>query len=289
MRVLPFFALLLVFASCDIIEAPYLDNPIAQIPADEQCVLLSEQTEPFTGTIVRKVMVEEMTGHQCGNCPEVGELIHSLKVNDFAGRMIVMSIHAGALSNPKSTGEKFNTDFRTQEGTELYNALNPFDVVPLGLVDRKDKIVGGGAYRTKIQQALDQAPEAGIRVFNCYQPDSARLTTVIDLKYLVGATANDHLAVYLIEDNIVDWQKDYRLADSDIQQYTHHDVLRGAINGVWGEPVSDQAIAADERFTKAYTFTLRAGWLPENCKVVAFLYDRTTNVVRQVEEAPVVN
>lgn len=289
MRVLPFLALLLAFASCDIIEAPYLDNPVAQLPADEQCVLLSEQAEPFTGTIVKKVMVEEMTGHQCGNCPEVGELIHSLKANDFAGRMIVMSIHAGALSNPKSTGEKFNTDFRTAEGTELYNALNPFDVVPLGLVDRKDRVVGAGPYRTRIQQALDRAPEAGIRVFNCFQPDSARLTTVIDLKYLVGATANDHLAVYLIEDKIVDWQKDYRLADSDIPQYTHHDVLRGAINGVWGEPVSDQAIAADERFTKAYSFTLRPGWKPENCKVVAFIYDRTTNVVRQVEEAPVVN
>ncbi|MDP5169914.1 MAG: Omp28-related outer membrane protein [Bacteroidia bacterium] len=286
LRLFPFFLLL---AGCDIIEAPYLDNPISALPADEQCVELAMQTEPFQQPIVRKVLVEEMTGHQCGNCPEIGEIIHSLKGGIFANKMVVMSIHAGALSNPKSTGDKYNTDFRTDPGRDLYNALNPFDVVPLGMVDRRDKIIGAGAYQSRIQQALDLAPEAGIRVFNCYNPDSLRLTTVIDVKYLVEGGENDQLAVYLIEDNIKDWQKDYRYADPDLQGYTHHDMLRAAINGTWGEPISTGPISPDSRFTKSYSFTLKAGWAPENCKVVAFLFDNDSKEVRQVEEAPVVN
>lgn len=281
-------SLLFLMSGCDIIEAPYLENPVSQLPADEQCIALAEATEPFQDPIVRKLFIEEMTGHKCGNCPEVGELIHQLKTSTFMDQLVVTTIHAGALSTP-SSASKYTTDFRTTEGNELYQSLNPFDVVPLGMVNRKDKITGAGAYQSKIEQALAEAPEAGIRVFNCFDADSLKLTSVIDIKYLVEGGDNEHLAVYLIEDKVIDWQKDYRLNDPDIPQYTHHDVLRDAINGVWGVPVSDEAITADSRHTKTYTFTLNENWNSVNCKVVAFVFDNESKEIRQVEEAPVVN
>lgn len=279
---------LFLLSGCDIIEAPYLKNPVSQLPADEQCIELSEATEPFQDPIVRKILVEEMTGHKCGNCPEVGELIHELKTNDYQNQMVVMSIHAGGLSTPSSSG-KYTTDFRTSEGLELYQSLNPFDVVPLGLINRTELITGAGAYRSKIEQELAEAPEAGIRVFNCFDADSLKLTSVIDIKYLVEGGDNEHIAVYLVEDKVIDWQKDYRLNDPDISQYTHHDVLRDAVNGVWGVPISEEAITADSRYTKTYTFSLNENWNSVNCKVVAIVFDNESKEVRQVEEAPVVN
>lgn len=281
-------SLLLVISSCDIIEAPYLENPVSALPADEQCIELAAATDPFEDPIVRKVLVEEMTGHKCGNCPEVGELIHAFKTGEFSDQMVVMTIHAGALSTP-SNADKYTTDFRTSEGQEMYQEMNPFDVVPLGLIDRTELITGAGAYQSKIQQALDQAPEAGIRVFNCFDADSLKLTTVVDIKYLVEGGDNEHVAVYLIEDKVVDWQKDYRLSDPDIAQYTHHDVLRDAINGTWGVPISDEPITADSRYTKTYTFSINENWNPVNCKVVAIVFDNDTKEVRQVEEAFVIN
>lgn len=288
MRQLSFIALLLLFAGCDIIEAPYLENPVSQLPADEQCIELANATQPFSDPITRKVLVEEMTGHKCGNCPEVGELIHDLKVNNFADEMIVMSIHSGALSTPSSSG-KYTSDFRTSEGNDLYGELNPFDVVPLGLINRDDLITGPGAYRSKIEQALSQPAEAGIRIFNCYDADSNALTTVIDLKYLIDGGSNEHIAVYLVEDKVIDWQKDYRLNDPDIEQYTHHDVMRDAVNGVWGEPISADPISAESLHQKVYTYQLNPEWNPVNCKIVAIVFDNDTKVVRQVEEVPVVN
>ncbi len=289
MRNLLLLITVVLCSGCDIIEAPYLDNPTAALPADEQCLILAEASDPFSEPIIRKVLVEEMSGHQCGNCPAAGELVHNLKKNTFAGQMVVITIHAGALSNPKSSGESFTTDYRTPEGNALYNELNPFDVVPLGLVERRDRIVGVGAYESRITQALQQVPEAGIRIFNCFEPDSLRLTTVIDVKYLAPGGENDHLAVYLIEDNIVDWQKDYRYSEPDLPAYTHHDLLRSAINGVWGEPISDEPISPDSQFRKSYSFDLKPSWNADNCKVVAFLYNRDSKVVRQAEEMPVIN
>ena len=288
MRQLLFLIVSFLFVSCDIIEAPYLENPLPSLPADEQCIELANASPPFTEPIVRKVLVEEMTGHKCGNCPEVGELIHTLKINDFAGEMVVMSIHAGALSTPSSSG-KYTTDFRTSEGNDLYGELNPFDVVPLGLINREDLITGPGAYVSKIEQALNQPAEAGIRIVNCFDADSATLTTVIDLKYLMDGGEDERLAVYLVEDQVIDWQKDYRLNDPDIQQYTHHDVMRDAVNGVWGEPVSSEPVTAESVYQKAYTYQLNPGWNPVNCKIVAVVFDHETKIIRQVEEVPVVN
>lgn len=289
MRLLRFLPLLLLFAACDIIEAPYYENPASQLPADEQCLADAAAAEPFSEPIRRKVLVEEMTGHQCGNCPEAGELIHTLKANTFPGQMVVVAIHAGALALPKSSGEKFTTDFRSSKGNQLYSQLNPFDVVPLGLINRDAIILGAGSYQSEITKALNESPEAGLRIFNCFDPDSLTLTSVVDIKYLIDAPASDRLILYVIEDNIVDWQKDYRFNEPDLPDYTHKSVFRDAITSVSGTEISSGAIAPDDTFTLSFTYQLNPGWDPTNCKVVAFIYDTENEIVRQAEEAFVID
>ena len=282
--------LAILLHACDIIEAPYLDNPKSNLAADEQCLEDAQQTDPFapgSPAIVKKVFFEEMTGHQCGNCPEATEKLHELKTGKYAGRLVAMAIHAGPLANVKSSG-KYATEFRTAAGNELYSGLNVFDAVPFGLIDRIEKGLGASTWETKVEQRMNEAPGAGIRVFNCFDPDSNKLTTVIDVKYLVDATENERITVYLIEDNIKDWQKDYRLSDSDIPDYTHHDVFRAALTNVWGEPLSTTAVTNGERFTKSYSFKLRDDYVAANCRIIAFVYNADTDEVRQVEEAPIV-
>lgn len=281
----------LLLPACDIIDAPYVERVASVIPSDSLCQIQAANTDPFgpgSPTIVRKLLLEEMTGHQCGNCPEVTELVHNIRNDKYPGRVVTIGIHAGPLAAVKSTGTRYRTEFRTQEGTQLYSEFNVFDAIPFMLFNRNTFGLGASQVETLTDEQLQLPAEAGIRIVNCYDEESRELTTVIDVKYLINATDKEFLAVYLIEDNIVDWQTDYNSVEHDIPDYIHHDVFRGSINGLWGESLSNEQVQSDNRFTKAYTIAIDEAYDVQNCKVVAFLHNFDTRIVRQVEERKVI-
>ncbi|GAB4426085.1 MAG: hypothetical protein OHK0039_43980 [Bacteroidia bacterium] len=287
-------AVALWFAGCDIIEAPYLDPEyLAQLPADEQCLIESKKTDPFgpgSPAIVKNVLLEEMTGHKCGNCPRASEVAYDLTRNVYPGRLFLVSVHAGPLAAFTPTASKYFTNFKTPAGDELFADLNNTNAVPFGMIDRVTTGNDQRAWQSQVEARLQEAPRAGIRIFNCYNPDSALLSTVVDVKYLADATATERLCVLLTEDGIVDWQTDYSAPNGspDIPDYVHHDVYRAAINGTWGEPLSDVQVNRDQRFTRSYSYRLPSHLDPNKCRVVAFVYRFDTQEIHQVEVLPVV-
>lgn len=80
------------------------------------------------------VLLEEFTGHRCVNCPEAIFLARDY-VQTYGEQLLLMTIHAGGLANPIE--EPFDTDFRTEVGTDIFNQFNPV-AVPTGMVNRKE-------------------------------------------------------------------------------------------------------------------------------------------------------
>lgn len=292
------FALTL-WSACDQIEAPYFDpEALAQLPVDEKCLLEAQQLAPFDpapGSVPKRVLLEEMTGHKCGNCPRASEMAYDLTRVQYPDRVYLVSIHAGPLANFTPTASKYFTNFTTEEGNTYFTTLNRANAVPYGLVDRIDQGTSHNAWPGFVAARLATEPMAALRVFTCFDPDSGRLGAVIDVKYFAAAPATERLAVYLVEDGIVDWQTDYSAPNGspDIPDYVHHDVLRGALNGTWGQPLRADTrgealpVTAGARFTHSYGYQLPAHVDPAKAKVVAFTYDFATQEVRQVAVMPV--
>lgn len=281
---------LLAVAACDIIEAPYLENTI-QLPTNEQCLIDAAANEPFPEgqTITKKVLFEEVTGHTCGNCPEQSEKAYDLSQNAKSGQMVLVYIHSGFFAKVKTTGDKYTTDFNTETGDEIDDYFNTAAAYPFGMVDRSTFNAGdANQWANDIDTRLQQPAEAGIRIYNCFDTDKSELTTVVDVKYLADAGTKEYVTVYLVEDKVKDWQKDYRLSPADVPDYTHHNVLRATINGTWGQPLTTESVQKDDRFTVSYSYTIPAGFDVTNCKVVAFVHDFENREVRQAEEAAVI-
>jgi hypothetical protein len=290
-RLLVLIPLLLALWGCDVIEAPYLDDEyLAQLPADEACLFDSQAEEAFPDgeSIEKMVLLEEMTGHKCGNCPRATEVAYDLYSNQFAGQVIMIGIHAGPLAGYSASDPKYFTNYTTPAGTEIYQTLNSVRAVPFGLIDRSESGTDASRWAAYVQSRLETPPTAGIRISNCYQTGDTSGSTVIDLKYLVSSSNSQFLSLLLVENDIVSYQKDYSAPNGspDIPDYTHHYLLRGAINGTWGQPVATEAIAVGDRFTFSYSFDLAAELDPANCYVVAMVYDETTGEVGQVAKAP---
>lgn len=251
-----------MFGACDIIEAPYNEKPIGP--------------PPDTTKYVRNVLLEEYTGHRCGNCPraaKVAESLHEL----YGDRVIIMRVHAGPYANTKGF---YSYDFRTPEGNE-------FDVFfgnsqagnPNGMVSRygysNNHILPEAKWESSISDLLDDDPRLSIEIEAVVDTSSKKITIDYKIKYLMDGSGDDNLCLFILEDNIINYQTDYSKDPTDIPDYNHSHVLRGSINGTWGEPLNAQGISEGDEFedTVNYTIPQDKDWVPSELSILAFVHD----------------
>ncbi len=109
--------------------------------------------------------------------------------------------------------------------------------------------------------------------------------------YVINDVSGDYnLVLCLIEDSIVDWQKNYsgggdpNYPDGDVSNYIHEHVLRDNINGSYGDNIISGAESSDTWVINTYSYNLDNLWDADRCHVLAFVHDATTNEVLQVAE-----
>ncbi len=264
----------MLFAACDIIEAPYMTD--------------REVDNGDTTEVVRKVLLEEFTGHQCPNCPEGSKVAEELKTY-FGDQLIILSIHAGWFARPLDG--TFSNDFRTDEGEELNDFFGCVHY-PIGMVNRtyyeNSRLLGPAAWGDAIASITELPPAFKMDVNLNYMPDNLLLDISVEVTSLINCQIDYQLSVFIIEDGIISPQRtnnpDY--PTGIIHDYEHNHMLRKAVNGTWGDRLNDDFFSHGDKFTKNYQLTLDNEWVPENCSVIAFVY-RTDNMeIHQVEIAP---
>jgi len=264
-------------SSCDVIEPPYEKNYVP--PQD-------------TSTYVRNILLEEYTGFRCGNCPRAAELAASLH-KYYGDRIIIMRVHAGGYSIPKGT--QYSYDFRNPDGN-LYDTFfgNSKAGNPNGLVSRygypADHINSESKWDGVIQQLMATKPMMTIELDATGDESTGGITIDYKVKYLEGGKQNHNLCLLVLEDSIITYQTDYRLTPQDIPEYVHMHVLRGSVNGSWGEPLNEAGIAKGDTFEKQVQYKIPDGkdWKMKNLSILAYVHDNgATYEVYQVQQVHV--
>jgi hypothetical protein len=273
-------AYVLCFSSCDKVKDPYN---------------ATGGGDTTTVVKVRKVLLEDYTGHKCGNCPDAAVTAQTIK-STYGERLVIMAVHAGFFANVGAV--PFNYNFKTTPGTDYDNFFgNGAAGNPNGLINRVDypastHIKNYGNWGTIVATLMAKAPDAYIEISNNYNSGTRVLNTTVNTEFLNMLTGTYKLVVLLTEDSIVKPQKFYVPA-KDSLTYVHHHVLRDAISSTsWGDVIATGSVAAGDTVVNTFIYTLPAtfpttsGIAPnENkCYVVAFVYDATTYEVIQVEE-----
>lgn len=250
---------LLLFSGCDEVEPPYKQN----------ITFNNKDT-------VRNVILEEYTGHLCVNCPSAAAQIHDLK-QIYGENMIVISVHAGFFAQTQSA--PFDYDFTTTTG-DAWN--NQFDIQsnPMGIISR---VNSGGKYKRNVSEwsfyvdsVINETPKLLMDLSTSYNTSNSEVQIDIEGTALKNLSGDYNLSVVITEDSIIKPQKnnDTLLGPTpEILDYTHMHVLRGSVNGPWGESYFTGPISAEAPLPqKQYKFQLDAEYKPEHCHVVAFIY-----------------
>lgn len=262
------------------------------------CDVIEPNERKQTGIIdtpskaIKKVLIEDFTGFKCVNCPQAAESGAQL-LDVYKDKVIIVAHHSGGFATP--FGTKYIVDLRTPIGEELFPIFVPSQAQPNGVINRRKY---NDAYEVThtdwaAKAAAGLAEKAGMTIE--LKPTFDTVTRILSvkatIKYLESGTKDHQLAMYLIEDSIITYQKDIRLpSPGDIPNYVQKHVFRSDIGntGAYGKQLSASAIAVGTTLEETFTLSFAGKiWKPEHCAVVGFVNNGTTKEVLQVEEAAV--
>jgi len=275
------------FTSCDVLEGPF----------DEKNVVVDTTAGPK-----RKILLEDFTGHTCGNCPCAAK--EALRLDTaFEGRIIIVATHVGFFAEPYTNGTKFRADYRTPAGEELNSTFSIDNQgLPQGMVNRKvvdgARVLSSTAWASAISPFvidtnLSKHPDASITLSASYNSANRTASVDVNSKYLNLGNSNHQLVVYVVEDSVINWQKFYASCggvDKEVPDYVHRHMLRGAVNSTWGDVLytSGTTIPVGTSINKSYSQVLDPSWNENHIYFVAFIQDNVTKEVIQVEEVKLI-
>lgn len=261
------------FFACDIVQKPYIEQ-------NGNC------GQDNLSVPIKKVLIEDYTGHKCGNCPEAHQKMEEI-IASYCDHVIPVDIHVGYFATP-SDGD-YSTDFRTQAGNDFNDFFgNDAAGLPNGLVNRTKYngtlILSPDSWTAALAKQLEEEPLLDVSISNSYDISARKISTKIDIEFLSKIKDNLMLSVWLVEDSIVDYQKNYSANPVDVPDYIHRHVLRASITPTWGENILNGQAELNQIIEKSFTFQLDNSFDENHCHIVAFVSKFDDKTILQADD-----
>ncbi len=250
---------------------------------NELPVEIPKFTPPETDKVV---LIEELTGVQCTNCPDGATVIRNME-QKYEGQVVSIAIHAGSLSDTMKTSKY---DLRCEDGIKLEKNWSylgkPAAAIDRVVFEEPDIPVSGyTSWQAYVEEEFKKDNVLSITTTTGYDSLTRELKVFVSVIPLVDLTGNFKLNVALTESHIIDAQK---LGDGSINQnYEFNNVLRDMLTPWDGQSIGS-GLKKDEIILKSFSYTLPEDenlWKPENIKVVAFVTGGEESDMRPVLNA----
>ncbi len=255
-----------------------INNPLK----DRETGTCGDETQPIP---IRKILVEDYTGHRCPNCPDAARIINEIH-DDYCDHIIPVALHVSFFAAPHEPD--FPEDFRTETGNtldEFYGISN--QGLPGGLVNRREfngsLVLGRDIWLSAVDVLYSKTPDANIVIESNYNNNDSSVTANITVEFLNNIEESINLGLYVTEDSIIAPQQD---GSDYVENYVHRHMLRKGLNGAFGEKILNSA-NKDDIFEKTFTFKIDKNWNIKHLELIAFLSKNTDGEIIQAESEPV--
>ena len=302
-----FIALGVLFASCDYVSNPY---PVknGNISSDTSTCIA---TFPTVSAHIKKVLLEDYTGHTCANCPRAARDIHAID-STYPGKTVALAVHVGyGLSGAAAPSPNFYSaapgsfmdDYRTTIGNTYDGVFTIYNFgLPGVMVNRTNY---NATTLTHIRDyrfftpyvdsiILHETSVVDLQINLNYDASTRKMCCAIRDSFLVGVTGNFKLVALLTQDNISGWQDDIDANPNEVSNYVFNHMLRDAITptGAWGEPLIGSSASVGLTQIRHFAYTIPGSFnnipcTPANCHIVAFIYNTATYEIIQSEIASI--
>ncbi len=278
------FASVAILTACDKIDEPFL-KPSGQTGGDD------------TTKVVKKILLEDFTGHKCTNCPAAAIIAKNL-VAQYPDRIITIGVHAGYFAKADQLGD-FTANYSNTTSEEL-NTFYGVESNPAGLINRiasdGQVVFGKDQWETLVNLELAKEAEMSITLKTTYNESTRSLNIIADVKALTDLSGLYNIVFAVIEDSLQSPQKNVDAFAGNtpiIYDYVHMHVLRGNLNGTFGSELNDSdGITSGSVISKSVSTVLDSKWVAKNVKIVAYVINRSSDKLQtsviQAEEKEII-
>ncbi|MCE1187805.1 MAG: Omp28-related outer membrane protein, partial [Ignavibacteria bacterium] len=212
---------------------------------------------------LRNPVLEYATGTWCQYCPCGHQVIHD-QVLPAVPNTICIAYH----------GPSTSTDpYKDFTGNAIIDALG-FNSYPTGIPDRTSLPIDRGQWKATIAARNTLPAPIALAITKNYTAATRVLN--ISVKATPQASLNGFylLNVLILENGLVASQTgNVSYGCIGGTNYVHDHVVRAIINSSYaGDTLKNGAWTSSQPVTRTYQYTLPAGYVPENCEIVALAY-----------------
>ena len=244
--------------------------------------------DPIIPDSGRIVLLEELTGASCPNCPKGSASIQFI-LSKHPGRVAVVGIHGDFLSQPIHDKSKY--DFRNPKAKDLENWFKPWYGKPAATTNRiltddaaePYAISSPDLWLAEVERELQKPHQMNILLKSDYDEGNRTINLDVSAIPLVDLNGNYNISVYVTESKIIDAQSNGAVYVDD---YEHKHVLMDMMTRFDGDSFGTD-LKANDVIQKKYTYTLpvREGlFKPENMEIVVMV-SKNSPGVRDVVQA----
>ncbi len=254
-----------LFSCCDVI-----DNPVIDFGSYRNDLYGPPPTFTPLETAVQRVLLEDFTGHECGNCP-AAHLVASAILESHEEHLALVAVHAGTLAAP--FGSLFSNDYRTPEGEYYLLTQIGTDLLPTGRVNR-----GGGAsndltkseWESAVEDELLETAIVDLQIEADYVAENQHLNVHVSSEWFAAASGNFKLVILISEDSIISPQLNYFPSNHVDTNYVHLHMLRGSLSGATGLSVANNP-TSNTASVSSFTYDWNLDWHAEHAEVIALI------------------
>lgn len=241
----------------------------------------------------RNLLIMEFTGNNCINCPLGAESVEKIKHDEGADKVISIGVHPEGNINTRPMVSKYPKpgslqNFTCELSTEIFKYYDSPNGFPTAIFNGLKSTMSSdyGNWPTEASKALEM-PSYVMLEAECDFEDSTRDLTV-NYKVSFSDDINESLsiAVWIVENNIPGTQM--MPGGKKNEDYVHNHVLRGSLNGTWGEHIGKSFTSTTE-VNGAATMTIPENWVANNCNVVVIAFQDNDKYVQQVISVNVID
>lgn len=222
----------------------------------------------------RVVLIEELTGVSCPNCPAGAAQIDQL-ISVYGDKIVAVGIHGEFLSWPTSENKY---DFRNGYAKELESYLKPWSGKPAAAINRikyteEMAISTPSLWSNYIDEELKKEHKINVFMNADYDESTRKVDLQVSLVGLKDLPTSEklRLSIMILEGKIVDAQENQ---STIIKDYKHNHVLVDMLTEFKGQPIQkDLKKNQAEIYNFSYTIPTpkdnELRWNPKNMSAVA--------------------
>ncbi len=271
----------LLFSGCDIIDFPVIEYGTYRDDIYGPAPVFTPLASP-----TQRVLLEDFTGHDCGNCP-AAHLVAKEILENHEEEVALVAVHAGSLAEPFG---QFPADWRTPEGEYYLLTQIGTDLLPTGRVNRRNGASQDESFETwatLTESELTETPVVDMQVQTTYVPENQHLNVHVNSQWFNAASGNFKLVMLITQDSIIAPQLNYDADPEFIPDYVHMHMLRGTVTGATGlnaatNPTSGLSV------NNSYTIDWNSAWDAAHCEIIAFITNGDNGEVLNVVKKKII-